>query len=79
MNLNKFVLTKNEKRVYVLQFNEEEFEDLRSAFSLAVRVADKEHRDSPKFRSMLHKMNRRLGAIQKDVINRIKQKRAKNV
>ena len=74
MMLQKVVVTKMKERVYVIQFNEQEFEDMRSAMTTAAPLVSKMHKDSPSFRRAVHKIDRNLKTIHKAAINNLKQR-----
>ncbi len=76
MKLNKLVITKAKEPIYVISFNEQEFEDLRSAIDIATATAKKTHKDSPSFRKALDKIDLAFHRINSDVFNRMKQKGA---
>lgn len=76
MHLNKLVTTKKDDTVYVIAFNQEEFEDLRSALSIASKEAKRLHPDSPVFCKALKKMDKNLQKLALDAFNRIRQKAA---
>jgi len=75
MHLNKLVTTKKDDTVYVIAFNQEEFEDLRSALAIAAKEAKRLHPDSPVFCKALKKMDNNLRRLALDAFNRIRQKK----
>lgn len=74
MKTNKVIVTKSGEKVYVMQFSEQEYEDIHSALGIAVSVVDTRYKDSPDFSRAIHRLKRQWTAWNKDVANRIKQK-----
>lgn len=65
-------------RIYVIAFTQQEFDDLQSAMGLACPAADYKHKDSPKFRRALHKLERDLWRTVRDADQREKQRTKSN-
>ncbi len=74
MKLNKLVITKVKEKIFVVGMSEQEFEDLRSAVRHSIPIINFQYKNSPKFRRAIHKLDRSLLTILKDVRNREKQK-----
>ena len=56
------------KPKYQIELTEQQFEDLLSAMSLAIKAAAKVHKDSPKFLSALERLKKKLWTIKKKSI-----------